>query len=205
VAYLFLVRPNAMPRPRIVTPDKEKAWIYGFYDDAAKEFLYVGQTLEPYYRRKAHVQGRLAKPELQSPTVRYIVLRQTTAFHVSRIESQIIRCLQRRGQCRLNRSRGSPMIRSPRIVTHPIACSNGMIFIGKAQAARYFDVSVSTIRNAFQRGGEITGRNGRTYFIWLRSAAHTKRPNQSLEPTLAAVMPSFRVATSRCALQYLRN
>ena len=167
---------RATPRPRIVTRDKEKAWIYGFFDDATKEFLYVGQTLSPYYRRKAHVQGQLAKPALQSPTVRYIVLRQTTALHVSRIEAQIIRCLKRRGQCRLNRSDGSPFVLSPRLVTIPIECSNGMTFIGKAQAARYFDVSVSTIRNAFQRGGEITGRNGRTYFIWL------KRP---LESTVA--------------------
>ena len=160
-----------MPKPRVVTPEKERAWLYGFFDDATNEFLYVGQTLNPYYRRVAHVQGRLAKPELQSPTVRYIVLRQTTARHVSRIESQIIRCLQRRGQCRLNRSRGSPRIRSPRQITNPIECSNGMTFIGKAQAARYFDVSVITIRNAFQRGGEVCARNGRTYFIWLKTNA----------------------------------
>jgi hypothetical protein len=160
-----------MPKPRIVTLEKEKAWVYGFFDDTTKEFLYVGQTLEPYYRRKAHVQGRLAKPELQSPTVRYIILRQTTARHVSRIESQIIRCLQCRGQCRLNRSRGSPLIRSPRQLTNPIECSNGMTFIGKAQAARYFGLSVTTLRNAFQRGGELCARNGRTYYIRLASDA----------------------------------
>ena len=156
---------------RSVTLDKEKAWLYAFYDDATREFLYVGQTLEPYYRRKQHVYGRLAKPELQSPTVRYIVLRQTTALHVSRIESQIIRCLQRRGQCKLNRSKGSHRIRSPRLVTNPIECSNGMTFIGKAQAARYFEVSVTTVCNAFARGGEISARNGRTYFIRLAPKA----------------------------------
>ena len=96
-----------MPSPRVVTP--QEAWIYGFYDDSTRKFLYVGQTLSPYYRRKAHLQSRLAKPELQSPTVRYIVLRQTNAADVSRIEAQIIRCLTRRGQCHLNRSQGSPL------------------------------------------------------------------------------------------------
>jgi hypothetical protein len=175
------------PRKQRVTLSREKAWLYGFYDDASREFLYVGQTLEPYYRRKQHVHGRFAKPELLSPTVRYTILRETTAVHVSRIEAQIIRSLQRRGQCRLNRSRGSARIRSPRLVTQPIECSNGMVFIGKAQAARYFGVSVTTVRNAFKRGGEISSRSGRIHFIWLQG---DERPNTALEPTGTAPVSS---------------
>lgn len=160
---------------------QETAYVYGFYDDAEKEFLYVGQTLNPYGRHARHLRGPLAKPEFLSPSVRFIILRKTNPIRASIIEAQIINKLKFMGQCRLNRRFESPRINVRRSITNQIECSNGVVFIGLSQAARFFGTCTSCIRTVLKYDGIITGKDNKKYTIWYKGRKSELRSSLDIE------------------------
>lgn len=69
-------------------------YIYGLVRKADRKVLYVGQT---YYPRTRHPQ---------KPDVGVAILRVCSRQNALRVEAQIIRAYQRRGECLLNRNKG---------------------------------------------------------------------------------------------------
>lgn len=175
---------------KLLDRSQETAYVYGYYDDASKEFLYVGQTLMPYRRNHSHTCGPNSKPEFLSPSVRFVILRKMTSENVSQIEAQIINKLKFMGQCRLNRRFESPNGGVRRSITNPIECSNGMVFIGFSQAARFFGTCISCIRTVLKYDGIITGTDNKKYMIWHKGKKN--KPKSSLDIEIQDCMETLR-------------
>lgn len=104
--------PELSPSERIKT-----LWIYGLFDSAGV-CHYAGQTKYPGKRQSTHLAKR--------PNLQFRVLRSTTEANVSRIEIQVIKAYQKRGQCKLNRQ------------VYPFNARNKTPLIYSGTANRYF-------------------------------------------------------------------
>lgn len=138
--------------------------IYEFSDPDTGEILYVGSTIEPVARERAH---RCTKPRLRKAKFRIIRVIPENG-PVDRIEHQIIAAYKKRGQCCLNSSR----------------CLNGYMRKDRTHARRAFSIrrpkqilTISTTPEAYQRflsmsGGHSYGRAlERLLDLWERKTS----------------------------------
>jgi hypothetical protein len=143
--------------------EDDVVYIYAFLDATTGEHLYVGQAVDPQQRKCEHLhRGRSKIPA----RAKFVILRKCAYGNVSRIESQIIRSLKRKGECRLNRSRGSLSARKARMPTYEVRWpERGISFTRPAQAARYFGISKATVCQAIKGGREFYDKGGHARFL----------------------------------------
>lgn len=138
--------------------------IYEFSDPDTGEILYVGSTIEPVNRERAH---RCTKPRLRKAKFRIIRV-IPEGGPVDRIEHQIIAAYKRRGQCCLNSAR----------------CLKGYLRQGRTNCRRAFSLrkpkqllTISASPEAYQRfltmsGGHSYGKAlERLLDLWERKTS----------------------------------
>jgi hypothetical protein len=120
-----------------------RVWIYGLFNTHGV-CRYVGQTKVPYLRSFAH-RSQSSGPEKNALLFR--VFRSCEVADANRLEVQIIRAFKRKCQCDLNKSfapfNRNKHSRTPRIYSARFNRS----FLSVVDAALFFDVSTTTIRN----------------------------------------------------------
>lgn len=124
-------------------------YVYGFRDVRTRKWRYIGQSVEPRKRQYRHVNGALRSTRLE-----FSILRRTTMRDVNRIEIQIVRALRRRGEADLNKAvRDGRAVKGPTSGKVILWKERGMQLENLSRAARYFDVSTTSISKAVKGDG----------------------------------------------------